>query len=132
DAGIPFDQISFLIHGTTTATNALIERSYPDAALVTTEGFRDVLEIGRMHRQYLYRPYQTKPKPLIRRRYRYTVNERMTSEGETFRPLDEKAAREIAERIAATPIRSIAVCFINSYVSPRHELRMREILLERM
>jgi N-methylhydantoinase A len=132
ESGILFDEISFLIHGTTTATNALIERSYPDAALVTTEGFRDVLEIGRMHRQHLYRPYQTKPKPLIRRRYRYTVNERVTSDGEVFRPLDEKVAREVAERIAATAIRSIAVCFINSYVNSRHEQRMREILLERM
>jgi N-methylhydantoinase A len=85
-----------------------------------------------MHRQHLYRPYQTKPKPLIRRRYRYTVNERVTSDGEVFRPLDEKVAREVAERIAATAIRSIAVCFINSYVNSRHEQRMREILLERM
>lgn len=132
EAEIPFPEISILVHGTTTATNALIERSYPDAAMVTTEGFRDVLEIGRMHRQYLYRPYQTKPKPLIRRRYRFTVNERLSAAGETLRPLDPGEAREVAERVAATGIRSIAVCFINSYVSSRHERQMSDILREAM
>lgn len=131
-AGIPFSDIGTLVHGTTTATNALIERSYPDAALVTTEGFRDVLEIGRMHREFLYRPYQTKPKPLIRRRYRYTVDERLSAAGETIRPLDEEAARLVATRIAATEIRSVAVGFINAYVSSRHEQQMRDILLEAM
>jgi N-methylhydantoinase A len=129
-AKIPFGDIAQLIHGTTTATNALIERSYPDAAMVTTEGFRDVLEIGRMHRQYLYRPYQTKPRPIIRRRYRLTVPERMTSKGETYRTLDEAAARSVARRIADADITSVAVCFINSYVNPAHEHRMRDILLE--
>ena len=130
DAEIPFSEIGTLVHGTTTATNALIERSYPDAALVTTDGFRDVLEIGRMHREFLYRPYQTKPKPLIRRRYRFTVSERLSAEGETVRPLDPEAARAVAARIAATGIRSVAVCFINSYVSSRHERQMRDILRE--
>ncbi len=132
DAGIPFSEIGILVHGTTTATNALIERSYPDAALVTTEGFRDVLEIGRMHREFLYRPYQTKPKPLIRRRYRFTVGERLSARGETIRPLDAEAAKAVAARIAASGIRSVAVCFINSYVSSRHERQMRDILLEVM
>jgi len=131
-AGIGFHEIGYLVHGTTTATNALIERSFPDAALVTTDGFRDVLEIGRMHREYLYRPYQTKPQPLIRRRFRYTVRERLTAQGETFRPLDEAEASAVAQRIAATPIRSIAVCFVNSYVDTRHEVAMREILLRHM
>ena len=129
-ANIALGDIHQLVHGTTTATNALIERSFPDAAMVTTSGFRDVLEIGRMHREYLYRPYQTKPKPIIRRRYRYTVSERMTAKGEAFRPLDEDEARETAGRIKDAGIRSIAVCFINSYVNPDHERRMKEILLE--
>lgn len=75
-AGIEISDISYLMHGTTTATNALIERSYPDAAFITTEGFRDTIEIGRQHRQHLYDPYQTKPKPIIRRRHRHTVPER--------------------------------------------------------
>jgi N-methylhydantoinase A len=129
-SGIPFDQISCLIHGTTTATNALIERSYPDPALVTTQGFRDTIEIGRQHRKDLYDPYQVKPKPLIRRRYRYTVPQRTNVKGEEERPLDTVAAQQIAEKIRAEGIRSIAVCFINSYVNTDHERQMRDILLE--
>jgi len=129
-AGVAFGEIRQLIHGTTTATNAVLERSYPDAALVTTEGFRDTIEIGRQHRQHLYDPYQTKPKPIIRRRFRFTVPERMARSGDTERPLDCDAARAVARRIAAAEIRSVAIAFINSYVSSAHEERMREILLE--
>jgi len=129
-SGIPFDQISCLVHGTTTATNALIERSYPTPALVTTQGFRDTIEIGRQHRQDLYDPYQVKPKPLIRRRYRYTVPQRINVKGEEERPLDTAAAQQVAETIKAEKIRSIAVCFINSYVNADHERQMRDILLE--
>ena len=127
-AGLDFAQIRHLIHGTTTATNAVLERSYPDAALVTTEGFRDTIEIGRQHRQFLYDPYQTKPKPIIRRRYRYTVPERMNHLGETERPLDRDAARAVARKIAAAELGSIAVAMINSYASGAHEEQMREIL----
>ncbi len=129
-AEIPFHEISHLLHGTTTATNALIERSCPDAALVTTEGFRDTIEIGRQHRKHLYDPYQTKPKPIVKRRYRFTVPERMSARGERLRPLDEEAARQVARRIAEAGIGSVAVAFINSYVNPAHERRMRELVLE--
>lgn len=129
-SGIPFDRIACLVHGTTTATNALIERSYPDAALVTTDGFRDTIEIGRQHRKELYDPYQTKPKPLIPRRYRYTVPQRTNVAGEEERPLDVDAARHVAERIRAEGITSVAVCFINSYVNAAHERQMRDVLLD--
>lgn len=130
NSGIPFDQISCLVHGTTTATNALIERSYPDAALVTTEGFRDTIEVGRQHRKELYDPYQTKPQPLIRRRYRYTVPERTSVHGEEERPLDRDTAKAVAEKIRDAGIRSVAVCFINSYANSVHEQDMRTILNE--
>lgn len=129
-SGIPFDRIACLVHGTTTATNALIERSYPDAALVTTDGFRDTIEIGRQHRKELYDPYQTKPKPLIPRRYRYTVPQRTNVKGEEERPLDVDAARRVAERIRTEGITSVAVCFINSYVNAAHERQMRDVLLD--
>ncbi|MBB5224278.1 N-methylhydantoinase A/oxoprolinase/acetone carboxylase beta subunit [Amaricoccus macauensis] len=129
-AGIDFGDISYLMHGTTTATNALIERNYPDAAFVTTDGFRDTIEIGRQHRKSLYDPYQTKPAPLIRRRNRFSIGERMSAGGEVRRPLDETRAAEIAREIAARGIRAVGIGFINSYANPAHEQRMREILRE--
>jgi N-methylhydantoinase A len=129
-AGINISDISYLMHGTTTATNALIERSYPDAAFITTEGFRDTIEIGRQHRQHLYDPYQTKPRPIIKRRYRYTVPERTNVHGETDRPLDVASAREVAEKVKAAGIQSVAIGFINSYANGQHERQMRDILHE--
>jgi N-methylhydantoinase A len=131
-AQLPVDRIATLIHGSTTATNALIERSYPPAAMVTTEGFRDTIEIGRQRRQHLYDPYQTKPRPLIPRRYRLTVPERISAKGEVFVPLDEEAARKVAARIAELELESVAVAFINAYVNPAHEQRMGEILQARL
>lgn len=128
-AGIPFDQISFLMHGTTTATNSLIERDYPDAAFVTTQGFRDTIEIGRQHRKALYDPYQVKPKPLIRRRNRFAINERMSAQGQVRRPLPEEAAREIAREIKARGYASVGIGFINSYANDAHERQMRDIIL---
>ncbi len=129
-AGLPFAEISHLIHGTTAATNALLERSYPDAAMITTDGFRDTIEIGRQHRKHLYDPYQTKPRPIIKRRHRHTVPERMNVKGEEDRPLDVAAARAVVGRIAETGIKSIAIAFINAYVNDAHEQQMRDIVLE--
>ncbi|MBM4228923.1 MAG: hydantoinase/oxoprolinase family protein, partial [Gammaproteobacteria bacterium] len=127
-AGIGCGEISFLMHGTTTATNALLERNYPDPAMVTTEGFRDTIEIGRQHREFLYDPYQVKPRPIIKRRYRYSINERMNVAGETVRELNEAAAREITRKIKAHGIKSVAVAFINSYKNGAHECAMRDII----
>ncbi len=129
-SGVAFSDISHFMHGTTTATNALIERNYPDAALITTEGFRDVIEIGRQHRKNLYDPYQEKPKPLIRRRNRFTVGGRMSSKGEERRPLDVAAAIEVSKEIAKRGINSVGIGFINSYVNPAHEEQMRDIVQE--
>lgn len=131
-AQLPLERIATLIHGSTTATNALIERSYPPAAMVTTEGFRDTIEIGRQRRERLYDPYQTKPRPLIPRRYRLTVPERVSAQGKVLVPLDEEAARRAADRIAAMELGSVAVAFINAYVNPAHEQRMGEILRARL
>ena len=124
-AGIPFDQISYLMHGTTTATNSLIERTFPDAAFITTEGFRDTLEIGRQHRKFLYDPYQIKPQPLIKRRYRFTLPERISVGGKIRRPLNEKQTRVIAKAIADRGIQAVGVGFINSYANSAHEERAR-------
>lgn len=127
-AGIAFGEISHLMHGTTTATNSLIERNYPDAAFVTTEGFRDTIEIGRQHRKALYDPYQTKPEPLIRRRNRFSILERMSVKGAVRRPLDLDRAKEIARTIAERKIEAVGIGFINSYVNSAHEEQMRDII----
>lgn len=129
-AGISPTEISTIVHGTTVATNALLERKYPEPALITTAGFRDVLEIGRQRRQALYDPYQVKPRPLIGRANRYTVSEKLGSDGAVVKPLDEAELRATAEVIQARGIRNIAVAFINAYNDGKHEQQARDILLE--
>jgi N-methylhydantoinase A len=131
-AGLAPGEIGLLVHGTTTATNTLIERSFPTAAMITTEGFRDVLEIGRMHREHLYRPYQTKPEPLIRRRHRHVVNERTTARGVVERPVDPAELDRIIDRIAEDGVRSVAVCLINSYVNAANERAVAARVSERL
>lgn len=130
EAGITPGEISHLMHGTTTATNALITRDYPEAAMITTDGFRDTIEIGRQHREALYDPYQRKPKPLIKRRFRYTINERMSMKGQVVRALQRDDALAIAAKIKMADIKSVAIAFINSYVNAAHETQMRDIVLE--
>jgi N-methylhydantoinase A len=129
-AGIQTAEISSIVHGTTIATNALIERRYPEPALVTTRGFRDVLEIGRQRRKHLYDPYQSKTPPLIARSRRFTVTEKLGADGSTVVPLDRDEARRVAEQIAGLGITNIAVAFINAYQDGRHEREMRDALLE--
>jgi N-methylhydantoinase A len=132
DAGLQPGQIGLLVHGTTTATNALIERSFPTAAMITTEGFRDVLEIGRMHREHLYRPYQTKPEPLIRRRHRHVLQERTNAQGVVETPVDRAELDRIIDSIAEDGVQSVAVCLINSYVNPANEQTVAARVAERL
>jgi len=127
---IPPAEIAEIVHGSTTATNALIERTFPPAAMIVTEGFRDTIEIGRQRRERLYDPYQVKERPVIPRRLRFTLNERMSAKGEVVRPLDEAQAREVIARVLALGVETIAVCFINAYVDGSHERRMRELIAE--
>jgi N-methylhydantoinase A len=128
-ASIKPADISVLVHGTTTATNALVERSYPKVAMVATEGFRDVIEIGRQRRQHLFALRQERPEPIVPRRLRYTLDCRLSAAGEDIRPFDEADARRVAQQIKEQGVRSVAICFINAYVDDRHEARMREVLL---
>jgi len=128
--GIKPGEVAEIVHGSTTATNALIERTFPTAAMITTEGFRDTIEIGRQRRERLYDPYQVKERPLIPRRLRFALSERMSAQGEIVRPLDEKAAREVIAEALAQGAETVAVCFINAYVDGRHERRVRELIHE--
>ncbi len=129
-ANIKPADIRVLVHGTTTATNALVERSYPPIAMITTEGFRDVIEIGRQRRQHLFDLRQKRPQPMVSRRLRYTVACRLSAKGEDIQPFDVAEARNVAREIKRLAIKSVAICFINSYVDNRHEAQMRDILLQ--
>ncbi|MGD9607521.1 MAG: hydantoinase/oxoprolinase family protein [Leucobacter sp.] len=127
---IDLNDVTLFSHGTTVATNALITRNFPAAALVTTRGFRDVLEIRDGTKDDLWDAYADVSAPYIRRRDRFEVTERIDYMGRTITPLDETEARELAELLKRRGVKTIAVCFVNSYADPAHETRMREILEE--
>ena len=122
--------VDYFVHGATVVLNALLERKLPQAALVTTAGFRDVLEIMRTNNPRMYDLKWIKPKPIIPRHLRFEVGERVRHTGEALRPLDEAETRAVARRIRARGIRSVALCFLHAYANPAHERRAREIILE--
>ncbi len=127
---IALADVDYFVHGATVVLNALLERKLPQAALVTTAGFRDVLEIMRTNNPRMYDLKWIKPKPIIPRHLRFEVGERVRHTGEVLRPLDEAETREVALRIKARGIRSVALCFLHAYANPDHERRAREIILE--
>lgn len=127
---IDLKDVTLFSHGTTVATNALITRNFPPAALVTTKGFRDVIEIRDGTKDDLWDAYNDVSGPYIRRRDRFEVTERVDFSGRTVTPLDEEEARKVAALLKRRGVKTIAVCFLNSYANAAHETRMREILEE--
>jgi len=132
EAGISPSDIGMVIHGTTLATNALIERRGSRTAFVTTEGFRDVIEMRTENRFEQYDLNLQLPAPLIPREDRFPVKGRISAEGEELQPLDEAALEALAERIAERGFGAVAIGFIHSYANPVHEQRAREILAARL
>jgi N-methylhydantoinase A len=132
DAGISPADVGLIIHGTTLATNALIERRGAKTALVTTEGFRDVIEMRTESRFEQYDLRLRLPTPLIPREHRFTVRGRIGAEGQELEPLDEAALEEIADKIAVCDFNAVAIGFIHSYMNPAHERRAREILAAKL
>jgi N-methylhydantoinase A len=120
--------LSIIIHGTTLATNAIIERKGAKTALVTTEGFRDTIEIRHENRFEQYDVNIDLPPPLVPRRLRHVVPERTDAQGRVIVPLDEAAVATLADRLNASGVESIAIGFLHSYINPAHEERVREIL----
>jgi N-methylhydantoinase A len=125
--GIQPEEIASLVHGTTVATNALLEYKGIRTALILTEGFKDILSIGRQDRPKLYDYFERRPEPFIPRHLRFEVSERILYDGEILRPLDEKQVRSIAEKLKKMEIRGIAVCLLHSYANFIHEEKVKEI-----
>ncbi len=126
--GILPQKIRFLIHGTTVATNALLESKGAKTALLTTEGFEDVLHIGRQNRPRLYDFRVRRPKPIVPRHLRYGLSERILYTGEVLKPLDESKTAGVVERIRDQGVRSIAVSLIHSYANPAHEEIIKSVI----
>jgi len=123
--------IDFVGHGTTMATNMVVEHKGAKTALITTKGFRDILEIRRVYRHDradLYDLQFEAPREFVERRWRLEVDERIDAKGEVVRPLDEREVKALADRITGSDIEAVAVCLIHSYTNPTHELRVAEIL----
>jgi len=124
--------VALLSHGTTVATNALITRRLPRAAMVGTEGFRDVIEIRRANKEDLWDTYKDVARPYIPRRDRLTVRERADAAGRIVTPLDEAGAREVARVLRKRQVAAVAVCFMNAFTNGANERRMKEILEEEL
>lgn len=121
-------RVRYVVHATTVATNSIIEGKVAQTAFVTTDGFRDMLEIARQTRPSLYDLLFEKPRPLVPRHYCYGVPERLDARGNVLAPLDEDAVRRVAQELRTAQIESVAVCFLHSYANPVHERRAGEIL----
>ena len=131
-AGVEAGQVALIVHGTTLATNALIERKGARTALLTTEGFRDVLEIRHENRFEQYDINMDLPPPLVPRRLRLPIRERIDTHGEVLLPLDELSVARAIEAVAANHVEAVAVGFLHSFTNPDHEHRVGEAVARRL
>ena len=126
-----FGAIDFLGHGTTVATNAVLEEAWADTALLTTEGFRDVLEIGRQERPDIYDFQTEKATPIVERDRRFEVTERLDERGNVLTDLDEESVRSVANQLQESGVESVAISLLYAFENSEHEQRVRDILAER-
>lgn len=126
------ESVSVVSHATTIAVNALLGQlglELPKSALITTKGFRDIIEIGRQRRHELYNLFVQKPRVLIARRFRYVVDERIGPRGEVLKPLDKEEVKSLAEMLKRENFKSVAVALLFSYMNPMHEREIKKILV---
>ncbi len=131
-AGESFDKANLFLHGTTVAINTLLERNGAKTALITTQGFRDIYEIGRINRPEAYNLFFKKHKPLIDRYLRFEVSERLLSDGSILRPLKLDELERIAVQLEVNQIEAVCILFMHSYLSPDHELEAKNFLTKRL
>lgn len=131
-SGLNLAEADYFVHGSTTAINTAIERTGAKTALITTRGMRDVYEIARDNRIPAYDIYFKRSAPYAPRRLVFEVDERLDAKGEVVTPFDAAQAREVAQKIAAEGVESIAVCFLHSYVNPAHEQEMAAVLAKEL
>ena len=129
ETGVKADSVGLIIHGTTLATNALIERKGARTALITTLGHRDSVEMAYENRFAQYDINIDRPRPLVPRYLRWPVDERISAQGAVLRPLDENSVEAQLSKIESYGIESVAVGLLHAYANPVHEQRIREILL---
>jgi N-methylhydantoinase A len=132
EAGVPGGDLRYVAHATTVATNAIIEGNVARTGFVTTDGFRDLLEIQRQVRSALYDVHFLKPRPLVPRHRCFGVRERLGADGSVLRELDEEHVREVAAGLRAEQVEAVAVCLLHAYANPAHERRVGEILAEQL
>ena len=121
ESGIARDGVDEVLHATTVATNAILEKKGARTALITTKGFRDVLEMRRIRTPSLYEPLYVKPAPLVPRRLRFEVAERLAADGSVLTPLSEAELRAAIAEIERQEAEAVAVCFLHAYANPVHE-----------
>jgi N-methylhydantoinase A len=131
-AGTRFGDAALFLHGSTVAINTMLERTGAKTALLITEGFRDVYEIGRVNRPDAYNLYFRKHVPLVERSLRFEISERLTAEGEVYKPLDEAGVHAVCDRLEALGIEAVAILLLHSYKNPTHEKRVKEIIQQRL
>ena len=128
ELSIPPGAIAEVLHGTTVGSNTILQRKGAKTGLITTRGFRDVLEIGRIRMPDMFDLTWEKPKPLVPRRHRMEVTERMAADGSTVEPLSEAGVISAGKALVAEDIEAVAIAFINSYRNPAHELQAEAII----
>ncbi|HEY0567073.1 MAG TPA: hydantoinase/oxoprolinase N-terminal domain-containing protein, partial [Xanthobacteraceae bacterium] len=129
-AGAGFAAARLFLHGTTVAINTILERSGARCALLTTQGFRDIYEIGRVNRPESYNLFFRRHQPLIERDLRYEIRERVDAQGKVLIRLDDDEVRRIAAQAVAQEAEAIAILFLHSYTNPSHEQRVKQIIEE--
>src|SRR3954447_21269418 len=131
-AGSDYGEAGLFLHGSTIAINTILERTGAKTALLVTEGFRDIYEIGRINRPDAYNLFFRKHVPLVERRLRFEVRERMSAEGTVLLPLDQAGVHRICDRLLEERIEAVAILLLHCYANAAHEIAVKRIVEERL